>query len=473
MLKVQTNFNGYKYKKHNLPVFNNFTAKWGMKNIGLKKTADISELVRDFTDEGRSNLLHFYRLVKHQKIELKDKNEYYKALLFNLVYPRNKKEKELVQKMSDNLKNSMSVNLDEAEGYLNSGLPGTPIEASFSFQMTFWILNSSLVNCENMYSTCHKSTQMELIFPFLNKAQQEYISEENLNWKDWCKYLQLNESNYLKSILSIIHNYDADIAFKETIFKRLQVYIRFSAKEFQPPGGVLVKHQYYERLSKGIKLNEYIEANKFIELKLEKEQVEKVVNAARINLLNLCRETDPITNADVLKTRVFLKNETVICLFFLKKEFQLKYQRYVGYMLFKNQLPVAYGGGWVLKKQIRFGLNILPFGRGGESQKILADLVSCYKNLFKPHLFLIDAYQIGKNNPEAILSGAFWFYYKLGFRSVNKEINLIAQQEYELFIGNKTYKSTPKTLKKLSNYPIYLGYKKNALDYLIDISVLK
>jgi hypothetical protein len=444
-----------------------------MNSNRIVKVEQLSDLVRDFSERGREKLLQFYHQSNfHTKIII-DKNKLYHALLFNLVYPYTKKEKEYASKFIEGIRKWMDLNLSESEEYLNSGLPDTPIEASFSFQMSYWIINSGLIETEKVYSNCRKSDQMELITPFLNKTQQEFLSEENLSWKGWCKYLNLDEKNYLQSILTIFYHSKADVVIKEMVFKRLQVFIRFRAKLFQSPGVSSISPQYYKRLIKNIQLEDYIGKSNFLELKLEKTQLEKVVNSAKINLLNLCKETDPITNADVLKTKVLIKNETTICLFYLKKDFQLKNQLYVGYMVYRNQIPVAYGGGWCFKKQIRFGLNILPFVRGGESQKILADILSCYKKLFKPNVFLIDAYQIGKNNLEAINSGAFWFYYKLGFRSVKHELNNIAQKEFQLLKLNKAHKTTTKTLKKLTFYPLYLGFKQNPLNSYTDISTLK
>ena len=40
-----------------------------------------------------------------------------------------------------------------------------------------------------------------------------------------------------------------------------------------------------------------------------------------------------------------------------------------------------------------------------------------------PHQkFVVKPYQFGKGNPEGLKSGAFWFYYRLGFRPVRDDI---------------------------------------------------
>jgi hypothetical protein len=45
--------------------------------------------------------------------------------------------------------------------------------------------------------------------------------------------------------------------------------------------------------------------------------------------------------------------------------------------------------------------------------------------------FTVDPYQIGYHNEEAIESGAFWFYRKLGFRPLRPELRRLVEKEEE------------------------------------------
>lgn len=51
---------------------------------------------------------------------------------------------------------------------------------------------------------------------------------------------------------------------------------------------------------------------------------------------------------------------------------------------------------------------------------------------------------------EALKSGAFWFYYALGFRPDDAELEALALKEFEKRKQNPSYRSTIRTLKKLS-----------------------
>jgi hypothetical protein len=64
--------------------------------------------------------------------------------------------------------------------------------------------------------------------------------------------------------------------------------------------------------------------------------------------------------------------------------------------------------------------------------------------------FSVDPYQIGHENEEAIESGAFWFYRKLGFEPELRGIlRLLAREErkIETKVG---YRTSAATLRKLA-----------------------
>jgi hypothetical protein len=62
----------------------------------------------------------------------------------------------------------------------------------------------------------------------------------------------------------------------------------------------------------------------------------------------------------------------------------------------------------------------------------------------------VDPYQIGLHNEEAIDSGAFWFYRKLGFRPTNPKAAHLLQSEEKKLKADPTYRTRPSTLRRLA-----------------------
>ena len=63
--------------------------------------------------------------------------------------------------------------------------------------------------------------------------------------------------------------------------------------------------------------------------------------------------------------------------------------------------------------------------------------------------FSIDPYQLGFENEEAIASGAFWFYRKLGFRPTDRGVARLVAQEEERLGADPDYRTPPRLLRRL------------------------
>ena len=87
---------------------------------------------------------------------------------------------------------------------------------------------------------------------------------------------------------------------------------------------------------------------------------------------------------------------------------------HVGMMLFKNGMPVGYGGGWPFLGTCRIGVNVFAPFRGGESALLFGEVLRVYRQRFAVGRFVVEPSQFGGTNKEGLQSGAFWFYYRLG-----------------------------------------------------------
>jgi hypothetical protein len=59
-------------------------------------------------------------------------------------------------------------------------------------------------------------------------------------------------------------------------------------------------------------------------------------------------------------------------------------------------------------------------------------------------------YQLGHDNEEAIASGAFWFYRKLGFRPGRPELRELVAREEKKIAADAKYRTPARTLKRLA-----------------------
>jgi hypothetical protein len=121
----------------------------------------------------------------------------------------------------------------------------------------------------------------------------------------------------------------------------------------------------------------------------------------------------------------------------------------MGYLILSNGVPVGYGGGSALFRQVNTGINMFDEYRGSEAAFLWTQVMRVYHALFGCTRFIINAYQFGSENSEALDSGAFWFHYHLGYRPVLPAVRALAQRESIRVRRNKSYRSNHDTLRRL------------------------
>lgn len=124
-----------------------------------------------------------------------------------------------------------------------------------------------------------------------------------------------------------------------------------------------------------------------------------------------------------------------------------------GFLVLKNGVPVGYGDALGLFERLEVSFNIFPAFREGESAFIYARLLRLFHDLLGAWVFSIEPYQFGLHNEEAIASGAFWFYRKLGFRSTDPALERLARRE-EVRISRTPTPSQPALLRRLAGSPL-------------------
>jgi hypothetical protein len=145
-----------------------------------------------------------------------------------------------------------------------------------------------------------------------------------------------------------------------------------------------------------------------------------------------------------------------IFFFGVPPEWRLPLRAYHAGMYFKNRVPSGYIEVLSLFERAEVGFNLYYTFREGESAWIYARLMRLLRQMLGVTSFSVDPYQIGHENHEAIDSGAFWFYRKLGFRPLDPAVATLLAKEERRMAGQPGYRSSAGTLRKLARgYILY------------------
>lgn len=338
----------------------------------------------------------------------------------------------------------------------NSGIAGTPVVAAFSLALTRWLVARFGEGVRLASVDGEPSQVMALLEPALDPMEREVLSEQTLRWPAWQRrHLGREGTAQLRRLLHLIRRLPGGSAEQEATFASMRIFVRWDVPPDAPvattgrfEGASL--HFHPGPLRRHARPGDAWHDGPGRRVRLVPKDRHALMDLARGTLAALLSETDPFTYVSESEIELHdLGHGIQVALFPCIPARKLALEAYVGYLLLKNQVPVAYGGGWVLGRQARFGINILPPFRGGESAVLLSQLLRVYAHRFGLKSFLVEPFQIGKGNADGIRSGAFWFYWRLGFRPRQPTLLAAARREARRLRTPGT-RTPPALLRRLS-----------------------
>jgi hypothetical protein len=127
-----------------------------------------------------------------------------------------------------------------------------------------------------------------------------------------------------------------------------------------------------------------------------------------------------------------------------------------GGLTLASGIPVGYLQADLVGRSAALSFNTFETFRGGEAAWNLARLLAALRHVFGVDAFSIEPYQLGQGNDEGIASGAWWFYFKLGFRPRAPAARALAAAELARIERRAAHRSSPRTLRRLAAHHLFL-----------------
>ena len=134
----------------------------------------------------------------------------------------------------------------------------------------------------------------------------------------------------------------------------------------------------------------------------------------------------------------------------LLPEWRLPLRGYYAGFALKNGVPINYFEAIGLFEWKEIGFNTFYAYREGETAWIYAQYLHLLHQVAGTTCFSVYPYQIGQDNEEAIKSGAFWFYRKLGFRPGRADLLALTLAEEKKMSRDPRHRTSARTLRKLA-----------------------
>ncbi len=397
---------------------------------------------------------------------------YYYSLLFLIAYPDNKSVYQLASQSLQHLHTYIQSHEKLKTGLYNSGITNTQLCAAFSFEIVKWLRKTHPKTIKLSSFEADDGHIRYLLSAVMPKVESEILQDANATWKSWLKRSLKKGEDILDRIIAIFDEADLRPEIRDELWNALGINVEIDFPRHTCLPDTLITPYYHRSIIKKNFLKQQ-PVIKPILVNLTEDEAEQVIECGRMILVRHLREIDPITfTASPLVSYYRLPRGLSIALMSMVPERRHPIDSYIGYVVFKNGLPVSYAGSWILFDSGRIGLNVFPAYRGGESHYIFEKVLEVHRGVYKLNRFSVDPYQVGKENSEGIKSGAFWTYYHSGFRPIREEQKKLAEAESLKIKSTKGYRSNDAILEKLADSRLELVYHNKAVRFdATDLSV--
>jgi len=422
------------------------------------------------TSEEKVSLIE--KLDKEDLQNCEDIIAFHDRLLCLLAFADNQKVFDAANGALRNLSEKTKSFLDAANDadiwkLTESGVAHSVIRSSFSYEMIKWLTENYLD--EISFSSCGAPKEVvgnvfkQILPPAVGEAlfDNHEHSLESLAKK---ASVNTNSLDVLSWTLNQFASSSIPDKSKEQLFEQLCIYVDWQTNSYSPTRSFARANfgkKYFFNSSHLIHhadLKKIFSDKKLHPVSLNIDEKKNLCDIAKGVLCSNYREIDPITYAENTDTELYdIGRGITIALYFMRPSWRLSCESYVSYMAFRNGVPVSYGGGWIFFDRTKLAGNVFPPFRGGESAYLFAHLYRLYHLRFGANCFQVAPYQIGQKNEDAIASGAFWFYHRLGFRPNDEKLQALAEEESNKRTADKKYRSPAAVLRKFSNTEMILS----------------
>ncbi|HLH42970.1 MAG TPA: hypothetical protein VKV74_08285 [Bryobacteraceae bacterium] len=345
-----------------------------------------------------------------------------------------------------------AVDADPFDDPAISGIAGTAVSSNFSYEFARSLVRRYKAAVSIDWENFSRPDRLGAVLaPLLPQAKEAYAVEPHVDWRAWfershCSLRWLLERTDPRTydLLEVPIRWDLGDSAGSRSRLRLERSQRFYHR------GPLLKRS---------------------DVSIESEFAAPRIRLTKLGARGAARALDAIVDASAARYRElygFLHPDAAnvyhaplgrgvdLYFFGVSPEKRLPIRAYHSGMYFKNGVPTGYVEAMSRAGRMDIGFNLYYTFRDGETAWIFARILKLLRQEFRVSCFSVDPYQLGQCNEEAIESGAFWFYRKLGFESASKEVASLVAREEAKIAAHPGYRTPPAILRKLAAAPLHL-----------------
>ncbi len=344
-----------------------------------------------------------------------------------------------------------------------AGVAGTTISTDFSFDLVRWLAARHPGRVAIEWGAADAEDRMRASLPhFLPLLEEEALADANVPYLKWLRAAAGSRSEDVGWLLERYDRLPFSPAERAERWDALGVPVawnlgetRASRTRMRRPGPALFLHDAALLARRDVSLRAVLAAPPLSVRRLSRRDGESVCDMVREATAARYREFYTFTYADPASVVAARPGRGVeLFLLGVLPERRLPLRSAYGGFVVKNGVPIGYIEGLAFFERLEIGFNMYYAFREGESAWIYAQVLKLHREVLGVTSFSIDPYQLGFENEEAIDSGAFWFYRKLGFRPTDPGAAALIAREEARIAADPAYRSRPRTLRRLVTHSL-------------------
>ena len=386
---------------------------------------------------------------------------FHEALLFFRAYPPDAR----VLRLTEDLLGSIAARVERlgrSGGDLTpfeepdvSGIAATAFSAIFSYDIARWLADGYPRGVDIDWDATDPSLLGPLLAGLNPMFAEDALVEANIPFLEWFRTSKRGRGSDLRWLTEAMER----LHLAPAPFEHARLAVRWQLGDAPmtrtrlrlPRAGRPFYHGQGLTRRADVSLAAELASSPLALEKLSRAQGEKMLDLFRATSAMRYRELHGFTYGDgsrMLRAELGRGVEFYVC--GVPPEHRLPLRAYHAGMFFKNGVPIGYIECLSLFERIEVGFNLYYTFREGETAWLYARLLRVFRQILGVSSFAVDPYQLGFHNEEAIESGAFWFYRKLGFRPANRPVAKLLEREETKLRARPGYRAPAPVLRRLS-----------------------
>ena len=364
----------------------------------------------------------------------------------------------------------------------DTGIAGTDIYYSFYWPTARWIERrypaSLTIDWVDFSGQDRLSELLGVLMPASESPAFDMLSFAPRQWLDELKGAGENDETDAAFLIRRFAALKAEPRVREKLYEDLDVPMRLTPGPGTPARsgvklpGQPVTFQIRPLSRKRPKLRQDILRPPLKVRQLSPHEGRKVIDLAVAAMITRARDLDAFAYGDPGDVRLIDCGDGLqfACIGQVPER-RLMLESVYGFLTIKNGVPIGYVLASSLFHFAEIAYNVFETFRGAEAAPIFGRVLAMVHHLFGARAFSIDPYQLGHHNSEGLQSGAWWFYYKLGFRPEDPEVRRLLRGELQKLRANPRHRSSRATLQELSASHTYFYLDERRDDVLPKLSI--